>query len=100
MIEMKYVIKEIKETGAGVSIEIHIPDLGETLFLNMDALSFYRKTEEELDRELERVVENREQVYKMKNDPDSKIQGMINSGESLKDRLNKRSEEKHKEGAV
>jgi len=94
---MRYVIKEIKETGFSVAIELHIPDLDETFFLSMDAISFYKMTESEINRELERVVENRERVYKMKNDPEKRIQGMINDGESLKDRLNKMSEEKYKE---
>lgn len=97
---MMYVIKSIEEKGAGVSFEIYIPDLDETLFLGVNALEFYRMTEEEIDRQIERVVEEQEKLYKMKNDPDSKVQGMINSRESLKDRLNERSKKKHQEESV
>lgn len=100
MIEMMYVIREIVEKGAGVSVEVYIPDLDETLFLGVNALEFYRMSEEEIDRQIERVVEEREKLHKMKTDPDSKIQGMINSGESLKNRLNERSRKKHEEGVL
>lgn len=94
---MMYVVKDIRERGSGVSVEIYIPDLDETHFVGFDALEFYRMSEDDIDRELERLVEAREKLHKMKNDPNSKIQGMINDKESLKDRLNKRVEEKHRE---
>ena len=97
---MMYVIKEIKERGPGVTLEIFLPDLNETFFLSLGALEFHRASEEELDRQIERVVEEREQLIKLKSDPDKNVQGMINSGESLKNRLNERSRKKHEEGVL